>query len=751
MQVGSGVAGTTTTSVAALGTSTVTLSGGTLALSAGNGVGGGLTGQYYNVPPIAGNTDFASATTANNLFNALTASVTAPTTTGSNTTLNFTGSPNIFSAQGFSTSNGLNFQARMSGKINITTAGTYTFGTTSDDGSVVFIDGQPIVINNAYQGVGAAKTGTINLTPGLHDISVGYYQGNGGAALTVLYQPPGATALTAIPNSILAPAAGITYGNNLSVTASSALASTGNVATMGTLSMAAGATATVLTVNGGTYNNSGGAIFTGTTLTGATGTGTAVTFSVTGGQLNPGAFNDGGSNGNGTGATPTVTINKTGLGNLILDTPATSLASNTPINVNGGGFLGLVGGTGGIATNLSAITLGNASSTGGLALGTRTAGNFPFDQPMTLGAGGATIMAGFLGTNGASGTAGTPIIVTLGQSNNYAVTGGTLQLESNNNYLLNVAGALTGPGAVNVEAGSVTYANAATAYSYGGGTTVSPAGTMKINTGANVSGTGAFNVTGTLTNDGTVAGNAASLQYFPGNGGGTIKGSGTFGGTMSIAAQATLAPGDNSAGAIIGNLTVSGAVTFAGVVAGTGNSGPSVFSVAVGPGGAGNELIVGSTGTLSLGTATGTSAFTTLALTNIGGNPSNTNYVLVDNKSARPAAPKASSPPSPTTAPPSPRPPASTPSADSSSTWSTTTTPTPAAGTTAPATTSPWSASPSRPAWACSAWPPSACSPAAAAGSAKQRRRHHLPPSGAGKRLPRRRGGRQGGLCPQLN
>jgi len=243
LQVGSGIAGTATTSVTALGASTaVTLSGGSLMLAAGNGVGNGLTGQYYAVPPIAGNTDFNNVAAVNNLFNALTPTLTANTTTGSRTNLDFSnagfGAAAAFTNQGFT--NTLNYQVRLAGKINITTPGVYTFSTTSDDGSVLFIDGTQVVANNAYQGA-TQRTGTITLTSGMHDIGIGFYQGNGGAGLLVQYALPGG-ALQTIPNSVLAPVAGLGYGNNLSVTASSTLASTGNLAAMGTLGVTAGTT-----------------------------------------------------------------------------------------------------------------------------------------------------------------------------------------------------------------------------------------------------------------------------------------------------------------------------------------------------------------------------------------------------------------------------------------------------------------------------------------------------------------------------
>src|SRR5207248_1293175 len=96
-------------------------------------------------------------------------------------TMNFattgTGFPTPFNASS-------NFDAYYSGKINISAAGTYTFNTASDDGSVLWIDGTLVVNNNLYQGVGTPKTGSISLTSGYHNIVIGYYQGGGGEGLT---------------------------------------------------------------------------------------------------------------------------------------------------------------------------------------------------------------------------------------------------------------------------------------------------------------------------------------------------------------------------------------------------------------------------------------------------------------------------------------------------------------------------------------------------------------------------------------
>jgi autotransporter-associated beta strand protein len=80
--------------------------------------------------------------------------------------------------------------ADLRGKFNASVAGEYTFQTRSDDGSVLYIDGQPVLDNNRSQGQ-AVRTGTINLTAGLHDIVVGYYQGAGGGGFSVGVTLPG--------------------------------------------------------------------------------------------------------------------------------------------------------------------------------------------------------------------------------------------------------------------------------------------------------------------------------------------------------------------------------------------------------------------------------------------------------------------------------------------------------------------------------------------------------------------------------
>lgn len=83
---------------------------------------------------------------------------------------------------------------KFAGYINIPTSGTYTFYTASDDGSKLYIDGfAPAnqVVNNDYlQGV-TERSGTKELTAGVHEIYITFFQGNGGYGMSASYAGPG--------------------------------------------------------------------------------------------------------------------------------------------------------------------------------------------------------------------------------------------------------------------------------------------------------------------------------------------------------------------------------------------------------------------------------------------------------------------------------------------------------------------------------------------------------------------------------
>ena len=76
------------------------------------------------------------------------------------------------------------------GILDIPEAGDWTFSTSSDDGSVLWINGQQVVDNDGLHG-SQTRSGTINLPAGQHDIRVAYFQGGGGQHVSVNWQGPG--------------------------------------------------------------------------------------------------------------------------------------------------------------------------------------------------------------------------------------------------------------------------------------------------------------------------------------------------------------------------------------------------------------------------------------------------------------------------------------------------------------------------------------------------------------------------------
>ncbi len=79
------------------------------------------------------------------------------------------------------------FAITYQGQIQVDKAGTYTFYTTSDDGSQLFINGKKVVDNDGDHGT-MTKSGTIELKKGKHDIRVLYFENIGGEVLKVEWE-----------------------------------------------------------------------------------------------------------------------------------------------------------------------------------------------------------------------------------------------------------------------------------------------------------------------------------------------------------------------------------------------------------------------------------------------------------------------------------------------------------------------------------------------------------------------------------
>jgi hypothetical protein len=93
------------------------------------------------------------------------------------------------------------FGFRYFGEIHIRQAGTYAFYTASDDGSMLYIDGERVVDNDGAHAT-IEQGGLIELDTGWHQIEVLYFEIAGGATLEVSYEGPGIEKM-ALPDSVL--------------------------------------------------------------------------------------------------------------------------------------------------------------------------------------------------------------------------------------------------------------------------------------------------------------------------------------------------------------------------------------------------------------------------------------------------------------------------------------------------------------------------------------------------------------------
>ncbi|MEV4316664.1 family 16 glycoside hydrolase [Actinocrispum sp. NPDC049592] len=105
---------------------------------------------------------------------------------------------------------GLNdfFFSEVIANINITTAGTYQFRLTSDDGSRLRID-DAIVINHDGLHAATPMTGSVTLTTGYHALKIEQFDNAGDQQITLDWQPPGSSAFTLVPNSVLSTDSGV--------------------------------------------------------------------------------------------------------------------------------------------------------------------------------------------------------------------------------------------------------------------------------------------------------------------------------------------------------------------------------------------------------------------------------------------------------------------------------------------------------------------------------------------------------------
>ena len=94
------------------------------------------------------------------------------------------------------------------GYINITQAGSYTFGTTSDDGSALWFNslsptGTPTVNNDGAHSSASKTSNAMTLSVGKYPICIEFFQAGGGANMSATYKLPNGLSQVTIPNSAL--------------------------------------------------------------------------------------------------------------------------------------------------------------------------------------------------------------------------------------------------------------------------------------------------------------------------------------------------------------------------------------------------------------------------------------------------------------------------------------------------------------------------------------------------------------------
>jgi hypothetical protein len=81
------------------------------------------------------------------------------------------------------------YALQYTGYVTVPTDGQYTFYTSSDDGSQLFI-GSTVIVNNDGAHDTREQSGIIGLKAGTHAFTVTYFQNGGGQVFTVSYQGP---------------------------------------------------------------------------------------------------------------------------------------------------------------------------------------------------------------------------------------------------------------------------------------------------------------------------------------------------------------------------------------------------------------------------------------------------------------------------------------------------------------------------------------------------------------------------------
>ncbi|MDD9207254.1 DUF1080 domain-containing protein, partial [Georgenia sp. 10Sc9-8] len=94
------------------------------------------------------------------------------------------------------------FISHVTANLDVPADGDYTFRLTSDDGSLLYIDGELVIDHDGLHGE-EPMDGTVSLTAGNHDLRIEYFEAGGGEILRLEWLAPGADDFELVPTDVL--------------------------------------------------------------------------------------------------------------------------------------------------------------------------------------------------------------------------------------------------------------------------------------------------------------------------------------------------------------------------------------------------------------------------------------------------------------------------------------------------------------------------------------------------------------------
>jgi len=98
----------------------------------------------------------------------------------------------------------IDYSIRWTGRLDLPESGLHRFFLVADDGARLWIDGRLLVDDWTIHSA-RLETAAIELSRGVHEIRIDYFQATGRAIFKLTWQPPGAKFRETIPPRLLRP------------------------------------------------------------------------------------------------------------------------------------------------------------------------------------------------------------------------------------------------------------------------------------------------------------------------------------------------------------------------------------------------------------------------------------------------------------------------------------------------------------------------------------------------------------------